>query len=309
MSQGEVLPARLLSAVTPRKDTPGAATFAVTREVDAASFAHALVPSKPAVARLFAQGLLVDEAGRALARTTRLAAGDAVTVVLPPAEAEGPVDHTSVEVLYQDAFLLAANKPAGLLVHGDGNGAETLTDRVRGHLAAQGVASEPQALHRLDVDTSGIVFFSLVKELQPALDALVAGDGLTKRYHAVVAGELPRSRTPWLEVEAPIARDRHDARRMRVGATGKPAHTRLRTVRGEGGLTLVEAELVTGRRHQIRVHLAHLGLPIVGDALYGGRRCGGGLMLHAHEALLTHPFTNDGLVIEAPCPERFVLQP
>ncbi|MBQ1839777.1 MAG: RNA pseudouridine synthase, partial [Atopobiaceae bacterium] len=97
----------------------------------------------------------------------------------------------------------------------------------------------------------------------------VAGHQMSKRYLAVVRGSLPKD--DWLELDGPIARDRHDARKMRVGRTGKPSLTRVRTLAHSGGRSLVLVELLSGRRHQIRVHLAHAGHPIVGDALYGGR--------------------------------------
>jgi 23S rRNA pseudouridine1911/1915/1917 synthase len=154
------------------------------------------------------------------------------------------------------------------------------------------------------VDTSGIVLFSLTEEFQPSFDALVAGTGLRKRYWAVIEGALPWHDDRWHTIDAPIARDRHDARRMRVGRTGKPAVTLVRTVERHGRQSLVEAELATGRRHQIRVHLAHLGHPICGDSLYGGTPNDGGLLLHAHEAQLTHPLSGELLVVRSALPAR-----
>ena len=295
---------RLVEAVGPTQGVPGQATFRVLRSTDAASFVRALVPSRPMVARIFNEGQLRGAEGYALTRTDAIAAGAQVTLELRATRAAGPASAAPVTVLYEDPILLAAEKPAGILVHGDGTGAETLTDRVQGHLAGEGSAAVPQALQRLDVDTSGIVLFSTAEELQPALDALVSGDGLRKRYYAVIEGALPRHAGTWLEASAPIARDRHDARRMRVGRTGKEARTLLRTVAVRKGRSLVEAQLVTGRRHQIRVHLAHLGHPICGDSLYGGTPNDGGLLLHAHEAQLTHPLSGELLVVRSALPAR-----
>ena len=301
--------ATLVDATPPTPDGPGQASFVVERPCTALELVRDLVSSRGMVARVFDEGRLRDAGGMALSRGAELAQGMTVALDLRVTRASAPSSDGVLSVLYQDPFLLAADKPAGILVHGDGSDAQTLTARVKGALERQGSSAVPQALHRLDVDTSGIVLFSLTEEFQPAFDALVAQDGMRKRYFAVIEGRISQGSGPWVEVDAPIARDRHDARRMRVGRTGKPAQTLFRTVAIEDGLSLVEAELVTGRRHQIRVHLAHLGHPIVGDALYGGNRLGGGLMLHAHEVRLTHPLTNKQLVISAPLPERFPVSP
>lgn len=251
-------------------------------------------------------------------------------------------------VLFEDAWLLAIDKPAGIIVHDDGTGAPTLTDLVRERLVAAGeaeAAAQLQAVQRLDRETTGIVLFSKDKAVQPKLDAALAGrvaaavgavtrgmPGATtaspagaapapdarlapdarparKRYLAVVRGEFPwKIRT----LDGPIGRDRHDARRMRVSSGGKPAETRVRCLATSGvrgsRRSLLRVELVTGRKHQIRVHLAHAGFPILGDALYGtpadrGHRAPA-LMLHAWEELLVHPVTGEALRLVAPVPER-----
>lgn len=208
-------------------------------------------------------------------------------------------------IVFEDEWLLAVDKPAGIIIHGDGTGRQTLTDLVRDQLRDEGrpdAAGQAQAVQRLDRETTGLVLFSLSKRVQPALDALVAGHGLHKRYVAVVEGRFPDgART----IDAPIARDRHDSRRMRVGRTGRPALTRVACVDRRGGRSLVACELGTGRRHQIRVHLASAGHPIVGDVLYGARRCAGGLMLHALEEELDHPVTGEDLRLSTDWPERF----
>ena len=206
--------------------------------------------------------------------------------------------------IYEDEVLLAWDKPAGIIVHGDGTGARTLTDVVSAHLAATGRADVlPQPVQRLDAETTGIVLFSLDRATQPALDAQVAGHAMDKTYLAVVAG-----RVPWAQktVRQPIGRDRHDARRMRAcrPGQGKLAETRIRRVAEKDGRTLLVVTLVTGRRHQIRVHLASLGHPIVGDALYGGARSTSGLLLHAWREELDHPVSGGRLRLETAWPER-----
>ena len=207
-------------------------------------------------------------------------------------------------VIYEDEALLAWDKPAGILVHGDGTGARTLTDVVAAHLAATGrVDVRPQAVQRLDRETTGLTLFSLDRTTQPALDAQVAGHAMNKTYLAVVAG-----RVPWAQrtVRQPVGRDRHDARRMRAcrPGQGKPAETRVRRIAEKDGCTLLAVTLVTGRRHQIRVHLASLGHPIVGDVLYGGPRCPAGLLLHAWREELDHPVSGKRLRLETAWPAR-----
>ncbi|MBE5024164.1 RluA family pseudouridine synthase [Olsenella sp. DSM 107455] len=214
----------------------------------------------------------------------------------------GGVD--GARIIYEDEVLLACDKPAGMLVHGDGTGARTLTDVVAEHLAAEGrPEARPQAVQRLDVGTTGLVLFSLDRATQPALDAQVAGHAMNKTYLAVVRGAFPGGERL---IDRPIGRDRHDARRMRAcrPGQGKPAETRVRRVASSGGRSLLRVELLTGRRHQIRVHLASMGFPIVGDELYGGARRTEGLLLHAWREEVVHPVSGELLRLETAWPER-----
>lgn len=212
-------------------------------------------------------------------------------------------------VLYEDDWLLAVDKPAGVIVHGDGTGARTLTDDVRAYIAERhgdAAARELQALQRLDRDTTGIVLFSLSKHTQASFDRLIAARAIKKRYLAIVCGRTPAAKS----MRQPLGRDRHDSRRMRVSRTGKPAHTeavRLACTQARGGAaySLLSVDLHTGRKHQIRVHLAHAGFPLVGDALYGGAPSRAGLMLHAAELAFTHPVTGESVHIHTPWPARF----
>lgn len=211
---------------------------------------------------------------------------------------------TELRIIYEDDVLLACDKPAGLLVHGDGTGAPTLTDAVAAHLAAEGRSGvRPQAVQRLDVETTGLVLFSLDRSTQPALDAQVARHAMRKTYLAVVRGSFPGGTQV---IDTPIGRDRHDARRMRAcrPGQGKPAQTLVRCAAREGGRSLLVVELVTGRRHQIRVHLASRGFALVGDPLYGGARSAAGLLLHAWREGVDHPVTGERLRLETAWPTR-----
>lgn len=277
----------------------------IRARVLAASSAEALLASmgcsKSSASRAIAEGrLLVDDVSAAHGQFMR--PGSVATLVLarPSVQADAVCD--PVNVLFEDETILAAEKPAGLLVHPDGTGAPTLADRVQGHLFREGSVARAQAVQRLDVDTTGIVLFSLTDEFQPAFDRLVAERGMRKRYLAMTAGEFPAGERT---ISQPIGRDRHDARRMRISATGKPAITRVGRLAVGHGRSLLLVELLTGRRHQIRVHLSAMGFPILGDELYGGAPDADGLMLHAWREDFTHPVTGERIGIRTAWPERF----
>ena len=210
-------------------------------------------------------------------------------------------------VLYRDDWILAVDKPAGIIVHGDGTGSPTLTDMVRARLIAErhvDAAHDLQCLQRLDRDTTGIVLFSINKRFQPAFDRLIAERGLTKRYLAVAQGRIFWSSRTFVD---PLGRDRHDSRRMRVNPRGVSARTEAERLAvfpattAHGERTLLAVRIQTGRKHQIRVHLSHAGHPIVGDALYG-RPDPAGLLLQAHELSFMHPVALEQVTITAPTP-------
>ncbi len=210
--------------------------------------------------------------------------------------------------LYEDDFMLALDKPAGVLVHGDGTGAPTLSDAACGLLARGEGLLAPQAVQRLDVPTTGVVLFSKAVEFQGLFDALVADHSrMTKRYLVAVQGAYPRAHD---RIDAPLGRDRHDARKMRVCApgAGQDACTEVERLAEapDGSSSLLLVTLRSGRKHQIRAHLAYRGFPIVGDALYGARAASTGpLMLHAWNESFEHPITGQPVSIVSPSIERF----
>ncbi|MBF0905909.1 MAG: RluA family pseudouridine synthase [Atopobium sp.] len=227
-----------------------------------------------------------------------------------------------LEILYQDEYLLAVNKPAGIIVHADGTNEPSLTDVVCEKLRAlegssQMDISQIQALNRLDKETTGIVLFSLKKETQPQFDQLIASKELSKEYLAVVKRAFEPNK---LLIDKAIGKDRHDAQKMRVSATGKPSQTEVRLIKVASSAqgqtqSLLLVNLLTGRRHQIRVHLSSLRFPLVGDALYGGvsslqrgakkKHKAQPLMLHAYRVGFIHPVTGAKIVIKTDIPERF----
>ena len=228
----------------------------------------------------------------------------------------------NLEILYQDEYLLAVNKPAGIIVHADGTHEPSLTDVVCEKLPAlegsrEVDLSQVQALNRLDKETTGIVLLSLKKETQPQFDQLIASKELSKEYLAVVKGAFEPNK---LLIDKAIGKDRHDAQKMRVSATGKPSQTEVCLIKVASSVqgqtqSLLLVNLLTGRKHQIRVHLSSLGFPLVGDALYGGvlslqrgakkKHNVQPLMLHAYRVGFIHPVTGAKIVIKTDIPERF----
>jgi 23S rRNA pseudouridine1911/1915/1917 synthase len=223
-------------------------------------------------------------------------------------------DAMTLEVIWSDAELLVINKPAGLVVHpGAGNARNTLQN---GLLAFEpALARVPRAgiVHRLDKDTSGLLVVARTPEAHTALVAALAARQIRRAYVALCTGVMTGGGT----VDQPIGRHRSLRTRMAVRADGRAAVTHFRIMRRLRSHTLVSVELETGRTHQIRVHLAHLGYPLVGDPVYGGRRrlpsgASAALLaqlggfkrqaLHAARLSLAHPATGENLAFDAPLP-------
>jgi 23S rRNA pseudouridine955/2504/2580 synthase len=264
--------------------------------------------------------------GRKARPEDRLAEGDVVTHFLGdrtrdlrsgPAERKGTAS-PALEILHRDADVLAVNKPARLLVHeGDAGDEPTLIDAVlRAFPGRRGHTFRPALAHRLDRDTSGVVLVGLTAPGLRGLEEALRRRKVRKTYLALVVG-VPGP--PEGVIDAPLRRQdvpKGDRPKVFVGGARDPeAVTEYRVV-GEGaGLALVEAFPRTGRTHQIRVHLAHIGHPVLGDRTYGDRRRNAeartrhGLwrqFLHASRVELEHPVTGKRLVVEAPLPEELL---
>ena len=209
------------------------------------------------------------------------------------------LDAPLIHLLHADDALLVLDKPSGLLsVPGRGpDKADCLAARVQ--------ARYPEALvvHRLDMDTSGLMLMARGAAMQRALSQAFAARAVTKRYVAVVAGRLAMQETDWGTIDLPLICDWPNRPRQMVDAArGKPSVTRWRVLGHEGATTRVELEPVTGRSHQLRVHLAALGHPILGDPLYGDPSASSRMLLHASALRLAHPATGAERAFESPPP-------
>lgn len=198
--------------------------------------------------------------------------GDRLRLALFPEREAGieVLPHAKLpEVLYEDDFCLVVHKPAGMGIHPDGSGKPeaTLDHLVAAHYAASGGGVAVRHIHRLDKDTTGPVLYAKNEFAQLALDEAMRDKTISRRYAAIVQGIVPSSLKV---IDAPIGRDRHHAARRRVSPGGQSALTRITGLTPLRGASLLRVQLETGRTHQIRVHLSHMGHPLYGDELYEG---------------------------------------
>jgi 23S rRNA pseudouridine1911/1915/1917 synthase len=264
--------------------------------------------SRAAVQRLIDDAqVLVD--GVARKASYRVQAGETITVRVPPPEPATPrAEAIPLDILYEDADLLAVNKPAGMVVHpAAGHLDGTLVNAVLAHcphLSVGGV-ERPGIVHRLDSDTSGIIVVAKNDATMRDLQAQFKSRRVHKTYLALVEGHI---KPPRGKIDAPIGRDPKHRQKMAVVTRGKTraSVTIYRALATLGSYTLVEAEPQTGRTHQIRVHLAFLGFPVVADAIYGKRNNALGLarqFLHAWKLTFTLPRDGRAVSFIAPLPE------
>lgn len=276
--------------------------------------AHALGVARSRLGPLFREGEVL-RAGRALAAGARVRAGERLTLpatagCTPEVLAAPPAaERVDLDVVYEDEDLLVVNKAAGMVVHpAAGHHAGTLVNALLGHtpdLAALD-SGRPGIVHRLDKDTSGLIVVAKRAQARDGLIRALARHEVERTYVAIVNGHPPAIRG---RIEAPLGRHPHDRLRQAVRVDGRAAVTHFRVVEQHAQGAVVECRLETGRTHQIRVHLAHIGCPVAGDRLYGtaaDRKAGGGQLLHAARLAFAHPRDGRPVVCEAPWPERLV---
>jgi 23S rRNA pseudouridine1911/1915/1917 synthase len=264
-------------------------------------------------------GVSVDGAARKAAH--RLKDGERVEVVVPPQPKEEMAPEAiPLTIVFEDAHVLVVDKPAGMVTHpGAGRSAGTLAAAALAHapkIAGVGGPRRPGIVHRLDKGTSGLIVLAKSRAAYDSLTAQLGRRTMSRRYLCLAHGALASLDGT---IDAPIARDPRSRVRMAVAraGTGRRAVTRFRVLERFAGYTYLECRLETGRTHQIRVHLASLGHPLVGDATYGAGRARprdtlpadlvadlGGVALHAAGLCFLHPATGEPVDLSSPLPNR-----
>ena len=275
-----------------------------------------LARTLPQLTRSAAQKLLeegkVTKEGKALKKNERLKENDVVTVILAdPAPVDVVPQDIPLDVVYEDGDLIVINKPVGMVVHPapghpDGTVVNALLHHCGGSLSGINGELRPGIVHRIDRDTSGLLIVAKNDFTHLALAEQLQDHSLYRGYEAICVGG-PREDSG--TIDAPIARHRTDRKKMAVDwQTGRRAVTHYTVLERFQGCTHIACRLETGRTHQIRVHMAHIGHPLAGDPVYGPRsviRELQGQCLHAKELGFRHPVTGQELRFDSPLPAYF----
>ena len=249
--------------------------------------------------------------GKTAGKSYKLAGGEDIAVTLPePEPVEAVPQDIPLDVVYEDADVIVVNKPSGMVVHPapghpDGTLVNALLYHCAGTLSGVGGALRPGIVHRIDRDTSGLIIAAKNDAAHQYLSAQLADHTLARTYECIVVGKLREDRGT---VDAPIARHPTDRKRMAVVAGGREAVTRWEVIARYPGYTHVRCRLETGRTHQIRVHMAYIGHPILGDTVYGAKKEVPGLTgqcLHAVGLRFLHPRTHEVVELSCPLPDEF----
>lgn len=271
--------------------------------------------SRSAAQKLIESGAVTVN-GEEKAKNYRLREGDIVECELPePVPADAQPEDIPLDIVWEDDSLLVVNKPKGMVVHpAPGHPSGTLVNALLYHcgksLSGIGGVLRPGIVHRIDRDTSGLLCVAKTDEAHESLARQLASRTLQRRYRAVVIGNIKNESGT---VSAPVGRHPVDRKKMAVVPGGRAAVTHYKVVERYRGYTQLALQLETGRTHQIRVHMAHIGHPVLGDPVYGRKTkweraheellCG--QCLHAKSLELIHPKTGEQMHFDSPLPDYF----
>ena len=266
--------------------------------------------SRSRAAALMEEGHCLLEGKPCLKAGTKPPAGKPLTLTIPaPKDPVPQAEDIPLDILYEDADLAVVIKPRGMVVHpAAGHSEGTLVNALLGNLdELSGIGGEkrPGIVHRLDKDTSGVMMVAKNDETQTELSRMLKDREIEKHYLALTEGILKEKEGT---VEAPIGRSKRDRKKMAVDPEGRPAVTEWRVVAEGKNCSLLDVHILTGRTHQIRVHMRHIQHPVCGDPLYGYEKgvkapC---LMLHARSLTFAHPRTHEKMTFQAPLPGDFL---
>lgn len=265
--------------------------------------------SRSRVAALMAEGECTLEGAALTKPGARPRAGERLTLTVPPPrEAIPQAEDIPLEILYEDEDLAVVVKPNGMVVHpAAGNEDGTLVNALLHHLTQlSGIGGEkrPGIVHRLDKDTSGLLLVAKNDAAHGELSRQLAQREMEKHYRALVEGVMKEDAG---EVALPLGRSKTDRKKMAIDPQGRDALTRWQVLARGPAATLLDVHILTGRTHQIRVHMQSLHHPVAGDPIYGLRHGVhvGRLMLHAYSLAFTHPRTGERMTFTAPLPADF----
>lgn len=293
-------------------------SFIVSEEEEGNRLDKVLLLEIPGYSRNYLQGLLKDGNvlvnGKAAKASQKVKEEDVVSFSIPEKILPDIVpENIPLDILYEDSDVLVVNKPKGMVVHpAPGHYSGTLVNAIMYHcgtsLSGINGVLRPGIVHRIDRDTTGSLIVCKNDRAHQSIAGQLREHSIVRRYNAICYGVLPKDE---YTIVGNIGRDRNDRKKMAVvsDGSGKPAITHVRVLARFAQYTYVECRLETGRTHQIRVHMAHIGHPLLGDEIYAGSRKSPyrlqGQCLHARILGFRHPVTGEYIETEAPLPEYF----
>lgn len=241
----------------------------------------------------------------------KVQANDNISIDVPEAkETKLKAQEIPLDIIYEDSDIIVVNKPKGMVVHPanenpDGTLVNAILSICKNSLSGIGGELRPGIVHRLDKDTSGLIIVAKNDKAHINMSEQIKERNVKKTYIALVRGNVPEEKAT---INMPIGRSTKDRKKMAVTKNGKQAITHFKVLKRYSKYTLLEIKIETGRTHQIRVHMAEIGYPVVGDAVYSNGKNEFGIegqMLHAYKLEFMHPITNKHMELTAPLPQYF----